>query len=202
MKNFKAMKKNYLFATFLFFLFGCYGDNGKDLYLDIMGAIIHIEYFDKEQKGYLQIEGEEQHIEYRKDSIKIEILSFTDEITGLSFMEHQEILVSKYFGFRPEVFGKDVKEEIKRQYVIKYKAPSIHGESVEEIKLIFKVYMPGVGKFEEAWYNGNEIFLFKHFELYESDYFEKNVDYKSALYYNGDNVAIARTSGVHIVLPF
>jgi hypothetical protein len=151
------MKTNYLLlsAFFLFFLFGCNTTdikNTDDTDVEIMlpddtdevgitaGTCpgILIEYLDKGMKGYLLLEGEKLTAR-QNDRMDVELVSFIDEITGLSFIEQQEACVIRnMFGCGPEVFEYYDMQETIRHYIFKYKAPSIKGESVEEIKPLLR----------------------------------------------------------------
>lgn len=178
---------------------------------DFISPSIHIEYLDKEKKGYLLLEGEEL-IARQNDLMNVEFLSFTDEITGLSFIEQEPLearVIRNVFGYGPEIFEYyDVQETI-RNYIFKYKAPSIKGESIEEIKGIYHYY-GGYGKFTEVWYNGKVVPIMDKEEIYElyppegsNDRYDREV-YERIMketYYSGDLIAVTTASEIYIVIP-
>lgn len=227
------MKTNYLLlSTFsLFFLFGCKNilpdaeterpevipgveitppNNSDEVGIpEFTSPSIHIEYLDEEKKGYLLLEGEELTAR-QNDLMNVEFLSFTDEITGLSFIEQQEVrAIRNMFGYAPEVFEYYDKQETVRHYIFKYKVPSIKGESVEEIKGIYHYY-GGYGKYTEVWYNGNVIPIVDNEEINEryppegsNDRYDRGV-YERIMketYYSGDLVAVTTASKIYIVIP-
>ena len=75
---------------------------------------IFIEYYDTEKKGLIGLEDEELKA-YQKERMTVEVLSFTDEITGISFMEPQKIDFTKYYMSFSEVL-RDNKDQGKRHY--------------------------------------------------------------------------------------
>jgi hypothetical protein len=228
------MKTNYLLlsAFFLFFLFGC-NNIDSDVKIEIPEEIpdveitppnnsdnevgipefispsIHIEYLDKEKKGYLLLEDEELFAR-QNDLMDVEFLSFTDEITGLSFIEQQEAhAIRNMFGLGPEIFEYYDKQETIRHYIFKYKVPSIKGETVEEIKGIYHYY-GGYGKYTEVWYNGKVIPIMDKEEInklyppegsndrYDRDVYERIM---KETYYSGDLIAVTTASRIYIVIP-
>ena len=229
------MKTNYLLlsAFFLFFLFGC-KDIASDVETEIPEEIpdveitspdnsgkeivgipdftvpsFFIEYLDKEKKGYLLLEGEEL-IARQNDLMDIETLSFTDEITGLSFAEPgKRKAMRNMIGYGPEIFEYYDVETI-RHYVFKYKIPSIKGESVEEIKAIFHFFGFWGGKFTEVWYNGKAIPMMDRVEINErfppegsDDRYDRDV-YERIMketYYCGDLVAVTNGWRIYIMIP-
>lgn len=224
----------YLFLSgfFLFLFFGC---NTNDLVVEIIppddlieeitssddlgevgipGHVIpgfYIEYLDKELKPYRLLDSEELMHRFN-DKMTLILISAIDEITGRSFLdEPQEGQVSRnIFGWGPEIFEYSAKETIRR-YNIKYKVPSIKGDSVEEIILIAH-YVPCYANITAAWYNGKEIPLisrveiWREFNLLPVDHPDKNdrevmnrINKES--YYRGDLVGVIDGSSIEIVVP-
>lgn len=209
-----------LSAVFLFFLSGCNANDSKVALYPFGGVGITIEYFDKEQKGYLLLEGgSEEHLAFLKDSMSVEILSFMDEITGLSIdeltglslWESRTIQVCRnLFSVTEPFVGDPLKSDgplTIRHYILKFKAPSIYGESVEEIKAVSYSKNFRGATFTEVWYNGKKIPIMTHAEV-EALYPPKSSNDREAYervmkesYYSGNLVAVVTESDIHIVLP-
>ena len=200
---------SFLLSVLIFFLFGCNKNNvePKASVTDCLVGI-NIEYFDVEQKGYRLLEGEELKT-FLKDSMSLEIQSYIDEKSGLSIMKPQIMNVHRnVFGLDGERFERDTTIKIERHYKIKYKVPSIYGESIEELKLIFSTYH---SFFTEAWYNGKEIPIIRREDIdYARDLarppqytfsVEEAKREAKELFYHGDLAAVASMSQIYIVLP-
>ena len=177
------------------FLLGCDKNNSTAGLNLISSPSIQIEFYDKENKGDLQFE--------------VEILSFIDEITGMSFMQPQtlqtytDVFVHTSISLETERFNY-VSEGLflKRHYVAKYKVPSIKGESVEEIKLIFDM-IESRGFFTKALYNDKEIPLIQEIEIYDKypDDVEEFNRVRNEIRYNGDVVATTIEFYIRIMMP-
>ena len=169
--------------------------------------IIAIEYFYKGTKGLLMMDEKEMSNYYKNNEMNVEFISAIDEITGKSFIErHEDKVIRNYFSFAPEQFEPWFKETI-RHYTVKFKVPSIKGESVEEIKYNYH-FIPGFHKITEAWYNGQEIPFFDMMEInkyahwgfpeFDLDEYKRKV---KETYYSGKLVGITFQSTIHIVIP-
>ena len=101
-------------------------------------------------------------------------MSFIDDKTGFPVFFHPQIqsyfdikyIYNNMVSFSPEWLSQ-VRQDLVRHYSIKYKVPSIRGQSVEEIKVVCQVYAVGYGRITEAWYNGKKIPLITY-EAYNS----------------------------------
>ena len=197
--------KSLLFNALLVFLFGC---NAKDKgYIDVPGPIIpqvNLEYVDREGNPLLQ-ESDLKNL-YEK-GVHLDVLSVTDD-RGVSIeygfdfnsVWHTRILEQFYIN----------SPKMEKHYIIKYRVPQLLGESVEELKLIFKV--DGFdSKFTKAWYNEKEILCFvtidsicpewrnPQYNVQENiEEFERR---KKELLYNGDTVAYIEGDNIFLVLP-
>ena len=202
-------------------LFGC--KKNEDLNgIGMFGTSIGIEYFQKGNKGYLLLEGEEEINDFLKDSMFLEIISFTDEKTGKSFIMDEKMewsedgimtrslvkdnyVYKNLFGFNQELFSEEIRG-IERHYSIKYKVPSIYGERIEEIKLIYVLSDDFGFGFIEAWYNGKKISIFTKIELenrYPKCFVDKEIAHRmmNEVYYKGDTVVLSSQYSIHIILP-
>jgi len=177
------------------------------------GAGFLIEYYDIEKKGYLMLEpGGEEHKAVLKDTMSLEILSFMDDLAGLKIIEPKNTTVFRnYFGIGEQWAGDRYKPDTTIfHYTLKYKVPSIMGESIEEIKAVFHLYNPYYGKITEAWYNGKVIPIITWEEidaLYppegSDDRYDRDVNERimKETYYSGDLVGVVRESCIDIVIP-
>ena len=220
MRLFKLLGTGVLALVFVTFLVGCNTSdsniegNNEDLNVELSQGMppmivgVSVEYYDKDKTGYLLLKSEELEI-IQKDSMFVEILSYKDELTGLSFWEQQELKVMRnLFCIHAEGFNRYPAQqiELKRHYSIKYKVPSIHAESVEELKLVFHLEHTFSGRFEEAWYNGKKISIISQEEFIKRsypDFPQVHLDIEtleSAIYesyYNGELSAVNSNSFIH-----
>ena len=193
-----------LSAVLLLFLFGCGGEKYESGY---GVTTIFIEYFDKDNEGYQLMNDSDKYAVFQ-DRMPLEILSFTEngtEVLCNSFSERNivSITLSK---FAIQTIGE-------HHYTLKYKAPSVRGESVEEIKLTFKVNTTDYpfGEFTEAWYNGTsipivapEIYSPMEQNLQNPQYVFNKEEWERGMkehFYNGNMVAGTTNGFIHIVLP-
>jgi hypothetical protein len=193
-----------LSVVLLLFLFGC---KEKDEFE--YRATVTIEYFDKDDEGY-QLMNLKDRDAILKDHMPFEILSFTE-------MNRVQPIGGGHYSGRNIVFIRlseyDVRGTSEHHYTVKYKAPSVRGESVEEIKLTFKVNTTDclLGRFTEAWYNGvsipivaQEIYNPTVQNLQNPQYVFNREEWERGMkehFYNGNMVAGTMEGSIHIVLP-
>ena len=197
-------------ATSFIFLFGCNKDKGN---LEVFGPIypnVSIEYVDKNGNPILQ-ESELRQM-YENGEKYFEVLSVTDD-KGVSFG-------FGHFGngsaWSPDILERfDVESpKMDRHYTLKFKAPRILGESVQELKLTFSV--EGIdSKFTYASYNGEEIRHFVTADLFcpeclvnphvfdlEDIQNRELVEGRiKALLYNGEANAYIEGFTIYLILP-
>lgn len=203
------MKKNclLLFVALLPFLFGC-DDKNEALTPDVYGHIT-LEYFDKETDiGHFLLEGQDKIDAYAKEpAILVEILSFTENGESISTGRDDTFLVRDIISFSTEPFSNDdMLQPMVRHYTLRYRVPSIRGESIEEINLTHHVNIDGYFKgFVEAWYNGKAISIVGStaYEDAENNPYndeELKLQVKERLY-NGSLVADVSEFNIYIVIP-
>ena len=88
----KLFGKFVLSVAVLALLMGCKESDSNDSHALYPRPNMHIciEYYDTEGKGYKELEGDELKA-YQKERMTVEVLSFTDEIRGITLMEPQQM---------------------------------------------------------------------------------------------------------------
>ena len=141
-----------------------------------------------------------------KEKYPIENLSITKENGEIYEFRNSNcfcILIDIFDGFRLDSLNKTL-----HQYNIKYQIPTLFGESVQEVKLLY--WVDGMNtKFTNAWYNNNEILRFVTIDMivpsYPNGITDEDVEMierrKKELLYNGDTVALIEGSDIHLIIP-
>jgi hypothetical protein len=158
----------------------------------IFCPVVHVEYVD--------IQGNNIFIE---DVHGFTILSITDNGKPYEYEAHKPAPDSHIMSiFISETFH--VNTNISREYVIKYKVPSLFGEErVEELKLSFATNVPA--GFTKAVYNGVEVTDIDSMRLSDVDAnaASSDEDESDAIKYlhSGDLIAWFEGSTMYIIIP-
>ena len=193
----KLFGKFVLSVAILAFLMGC---KESDLYADLppLRSTMHIfiEYYDMEEKGYKELEGDELKA-YQKERMTVEVLSFKDDVRGITFMEPQKMDFMRYMVSFSEMLMSNY-DKGERHYSIKYKS-FITGDSVEEIKVNFGLFPD---HFKKVWYNNKEIPVnYDYYWSLPDITIENWHDVTKETFYNGDIVAVPIESVIYICIP-
>ncbi|MDR2914246.1 MAG: hypothetical protein LBV74_05385 [Tannerella sp.] len=175
------MKYKFIFSiiVLLSFLFGC---NGGSVPVPIF-IEVNIRYVDTDG-NFLLKEPENETNETLTGRSPLEVLSVTDEKGNpVEFWVRTppsvpytmpRIDVDKSFN--------DATPKRVREYTVKYKVPSLLGDAIEEVRLIYNVDTHG---YTHAWYNNREI----------------TVTATAGLGNSGDTIAINHSNSIDFILP-